>query len=116
MPQDSSDVLSSVKSIGEYFRVDKSKSSLCFLLTDRQQLNGFKEIVAEPVVELPFYAFDFILALLGKRNRQIRPDNLPPIPQDVIQKEIQHVCHNVHHPEWQERKDIAQTITADGKK
>ena len=71
MPQDGSDVLSSVKSIGEYFRVDKSKSSLCFLLTDRQQLNGFKEIVAEPVVELPFYAFDFILALLGKRNRFI---------------------------------------------
>ena len=72
MPQDGSDVLSSVKSIGEYFRVDKSKSSLCFLLTDRQQLNGFKEIVAEPVVELPFYAFDFILALLGKRNRLYR--------------------------------------------
>lgn len=58
------------------------------LVADTQQLDCFKEIIAEPAIEFLFDSCDFFGRLLRKGSGEILTHNAPAVLDDVEHHEV----------------------------
>ena len=93
--QDGSHILTFLEALFNLFAVYYGETATQFLFADAKKLYGFKEIVAEPSIELALYDTDLFRALFGKRGDKVSVHHSSSIPYNIEEKHISDICHAV---------------------
>jgi hypothetical protein len=110
MTKDSGTVLSSVEGILQPFKSHKVYMFEQVLIRDAQQLEGFKEVVAEPAIEFTFDRLDFLLTFLRKGIAEVLPHDFPPVSCHIIYNDEKKVRQSIQHPEREDGQEINKSV------
>ena len=75
-----------------------------------EQLEGFKEVVAEPAIEFTFDRLDFLLTFLRKGIAEVLPHDFPPVSYHIIYNDEKKVRQSIQHPEREDGQEINKSV------